>query len=82
MTVFHAVLEFGHLLGCLILGCLQLVLLGEARFEIRGPFGSDLAAQVANLAREQGWNLTELHEARYTLEDTFIALTRRSQEVV
>jgi len=54
-------------------------LASEARFEIRGPFGSDLAAQVANLVREQGWNLTELHEARYTLEDTFIALTEQSR---
>jgi ABC-2 type transport system ATP-binding protein len=49
---------------------------GAARFELRGAFGADLAGAVARLARERGWELCELHEATYSLEDTFIALTR------
>jgi ABC-2 type transport system ATP-binding protein len=52
------------------------------RLEVRGPFEADLLDDLHRLSREQGWDLTELHEAPYSLEDTFIALTRRSQEVV
>ena len=52
---------------------------GDApRFELRGPFGRDLAGAVEGLARAEGWPLLELHEAPYSLEDTFIALTRRA----
>ncbi len=51
---------------------------GLARFEIRGAFDSDLVGAVADLARDRGWPLAELHEAPFSLEDTFIALTRRS----
>ena len=49
---------------------------GACRFELRAPFSSDLVGDVARLARERGWDLVELHESRYSLEDTFIALTR------
>ena len=53
---------------------------GEAaRFELRGSFDGDLTAAVARLARERGWELNELHESHFSLEDTFIALTRASQ---
>ena len=51
-----------------------------ARFEVRGSFSRDLVAAVEGLARAEGWQLTELHEAPYSLEDTFIALTRRAHE--
>jgi ABC-2 type transport system ATP-binding protein len=51
----------------------------SSRFELRAAFGTDLAGDVARLARERGWDLSELHESRYSLEDTFIALTRASQ---
>ena len=51
-----------------------------ARFEVRGAFSRDLVAAVEGLARAQSWQLTELHEAPYSLEDTFIALTRRAHE--
>ena len=51
---------------------------GVARFEVRAPFERALAADVSRLARERSWELLELHEAPYTLEDTFIALTRAS----
>ncbi len=49
------------------------------RCEARGPFSEDLVGAVERLARGQGWQLTELHEAPYSLEDTFIALTRRAR---
>ncbi len=51
-----------------------------ARFEVRGGFNRDLVAAVEGLARTHNWQLTELHEAPYSLEDTFIALTRRAHE--
>ena len=47
-----------------------------SRFELRAAFGADLAADVARLSHERTWDLAELHESRYSLEDTFIALTR------
>ncbi len=49
------------------------------RFELRGSFDDDLVGAVAQLAREKSWRLRELHESPYSLEDTFIALTRRSE---
>ncbi len=54
------------------------------RFELRAPFQHDLTGAVAALASERGWPLAELHESRFSLEDTFIALTRaaRSQREV
>ena len=52
---------------------------GASRFELRAPFGTDLAGDVARLARAHAWDLGELHESRYSLEDTFIALTRASR---
>jgi ABC-2 type transport system ATP-binding protein len=52
---------------------------GIARFELRAPFGTDLTGAVARLARERGWELCELHEAAFSLEDTFIALTREDR---
>ena len=51
---------------------------GGARFEIRGDFDADLTGAVAGLARQRNWELDELHESRFTLEDTFIALTRQT----
>ena len=47
-----------------------------SRFEVRGPFTADLLGAVVQLVQQQGWNLTELHEAPFSLEDTFISLTR------
>ncbi len=48
------------------------------RFEVRGPFDGDLLGDLHRLGRDQGWDLTELHQTPFSLEDTFIALTRRS----
>ncbi len=47
-----------------------------SRFELRATFGADLTGDVARLSHERKWDLAELHESRYSLEDTFIALTR------
>ena len=49
-----------------------------SRFELRGPFDGDIVGDVARLAMGRGWNMTDLHQAPYSLEDTFIALTRKS----
>jgi ABC-2 type transport system ATP-binding protein len=49
---------------------------GGSRFELRAPFAHDIAGAVAALAVERGWPLAELQESRFSLEDTFIALTR------
>ena len=48
------------------------------RFEISGPFDRDLVGAVDRLVRQEGWELAELRPAFFSLEDTFIALTRRS----
>jgi len=48
------------------------------RFELRAPFQHDIVAAVAELASQRGWPLAELHESRFSLEDTFIALTRHA----
>jgi len=49
------------------------------RFEARGPFDDDLLGSIERLARERDWRLTELHEAPYSLEDTFTSLIRRAR---
>jgi len=54
---------------------------GGSRFELRAPFQHDLTGAVAALAGQRGWPLSELHESRFSLEDTFIALTRATKEV-
>ena len=51
------------------------------RFEVRGPFESDLVGAVDRLARNRSWDLTQLHEATFSLEDTFISLTRGSVDL-
>ncbi len=48
------------------------------RFEVRGSFDSDLVGAVDRLARSRNWDLTQLYEAAFSLEDTFISLTRRA----
>ena len=50
------------------------------RFEVRGSFDSDLIGAVDGLVRSKNWNLTQLHEAAFSLEDTFISLTRRAHD--
>ncbi len=48
------------------------------RFEVRGSFDTDLVGAVGRLARDRNWDLTQLNEAVFSLEDTFISLTRRA----
>ena len=50
------------------------------RFEVRGSFDTDLVGAVGRLARDRNWDLTQLNEAVYSLEDTFISLTRRARD--
>jgi len=45
---------------------------------VRGDFGDDLTSALANLARENQWQLRELNESPYSLEDTFISYIQRS----
>ena len=52
---------------------------GSGSFELRGSFEADLTGAVAALAAQQGWTLRELHEQPFSLEDTFIALTRQAE---
>jgi ABC-2 type transport system ATP-binding protein len=52
---------------------------GSCRFEVRGQFDADLAGSLVRLAAGKNWELTELHESPFSLEDTFIALTERSR---
>jgi ABC-2 type transport system ATP-binding protein len=51
---------------------------GAVRFEIRGAFDTDLTGAVYRLAQQRGWELRELQESRFSLEDTFIALTHHT----
>ncbi len=60
-------------------GVEKVVPMDEHRFEVFGSFEVDLASTVAATAREKGWKLHELHEDPFSLEETFIALTREAQ---
>ncbi len=51
----------------------------SCRFEVRGAFADDLVGLVARAAADHGWQLYELNESHFSLEDTFIALTRRQE---
>ncbi len=52
------------------------------RFEVRGDFNSDLVTHLAQLASNNQWQLRELNEAPYSLEDTFISYIQRSPKGV
>jgi len=52
------------------------------RFEVRGDFGSDLTSTLAIVATENQWQLRELNEAPYSLEDTFISFIQSSRKGV
>jgi len=60
-------------------GVERVVPLDAGRFEVFGGFDGDLSAELAGLATARGWRLRELHEDPFTLEETFIALTRETQ---
>jgi len=53
---------------------------GVSRFEVRAPFGTDVRAALSGAVRARGWELLELQESPYSLEATFIALTRQARE--
>ncbi len=48
------------------------------RFEVRGEFDTDLVGALVGLAAEHGWQLKELSETPYSLEDTFISFIQHS----
>jgi ABC-2 type transport system ATP-binding protein len=58
------------------------------RFELRGEFADDIVGNLYQLAVSKGWDLDELHQVTYSLEDTFNVLNRQAlghnnqQEVV
>ncbi len=52
------------------------------RFEVRGSFEDDLTGALATLASENQWQLRELKEAPYSLEDTFISYIQSSRKGV
>ena len=52
--------------------------LGENRFEIRAPFDLDLRSNIVDLSNTNPWQLLEIQESRFSLEDTFIALNQQS----
>ncbi|MBT7311492.1 gliding motility-associated ABC transporter ATP-binding subunit GldA, partial [bacterium] len=52
--------------------------LGENRFEIRAPFDLDLRSNIVDLSNTNQWQLLEIQESRFSLEDTFIALNQQS----
>jgi gliding motility-associated transport system ATP-binding protein len=53
-----------------------------SRFEVRSEFGGNLVGDLAQLALQNGWDLQELNEAPYSLEDTFISFIQQSQKGV
>lgn len=52
------------------------------RFEVRGDFDGHLTDDLAQLATENQWQLRELHEEPYSLEDTFISFIQSSRKGV
>ncbi len=61
----------------------QISFLGEedgfVTFELRSRFGADLWQEVDSLVKAQGWPLKAFGAHRISLEDTFLELTRASQ---
>ncbi len=53
---------------------------GAIRLALTGDSGADLRRAVGELAADRGWAVLRLHDDRFTLEETFVALTRGSEE--
>ncbi len=53
-----------------------------SRFEVRAEFDRNLVGDIARLVTGNGWELKELSEAPYSLEDTFISFIQHSQKGV
>jgi len=47
-------------------------------FEVRAEKGSVPMIKLGKLAKEKGWELSELEDMPFTLEETFLALTEKS----
>lgn len=50
----------------------------SVRFELRGDFSDDIVGAVYKLARSHDWDLEELHQVTYSLEETFNSLNRQA----
>jgi ABC-2 type transport system ATP-binding protein len=50
---------------------------GSPGWVVKSPLSRDLRKDINELARAKGWDLLELHPERPTLEEAFIALTRK-----
>ncbi|MCP4798370.1 MAG: ATP-binding cassette domain-containing protein [bacterium] len=59
-------------------GVESVIELGNNRFEVRAPFDLDLRNDIVALSHQNSWQLLEIQEALFSLEDTFIALNQNS----
>lgn len=48
---------------------------GRPRFRVEADHDKDILGQIDRLVREKGWEVRELHDVPYSLEETFLALT-------
>jgi ABC-2 type transport system ATP-binding protein len=55
---------------------------GETRFRVEAGHGTDILKQIGALVREKGWEVGELRDVPYTLEETFLALTEAEAATV
>ncbi len=53
---------------------------GVSRFELFGPDDKAMVANVGMLALKKGWQILELTQVPYSLEETFLALTESQTE--
>lgn len=59
-------------------GVESVIELGNNRFEVRAAFDLDLRSDIVSLSHTNNWQLLEIQEALFSLEDTFIALNQKS----
>jgi len=59
-------------------GVESVIELGNNRFEVRAPFDLDLRNDIVALSHQNSWQLLEIQESLFSLEDTFIALNQNS----
>ncbi len=53
---------------------------GNSRFEIRTPLEQDIRFALDRIAKTNNWAVNELHQAKISLEEAFLALTKQSQK--
>jgi len=55
---------------------------GLARLEVEGAAGEPLCERISSLAAQRGWELRELKDKPFSLEETFLALTEGEEATV